>query len=95
MNNEQQDIRFINVDDESALNPKYDEMPIYVPCLKSAINVGHFVIISILGGNSLVGQIIGRANDPIYPQHFINICCFLPLFSMETRQHMNDPLILP
>jgi hypothetical protein len=85
---------FIDVGHETLLNPEHAEMPIYVPSLKSTLGIGHYVIVSNHNGKSIVGQIIGRSKDPDYQHHCTNICCYLPLFSKETMEHINNPALL-
>jgi hypothetical protein len=84
-------IDFIDVENEGVLNPNHNEMPVYVPCLKANISIGHFVIISVSPSKTVVGQILGRG----HAEHAVNVCCFLPLYAMETMRHINNPPILP
>ncbi len=91
----QQQLEFIEVVDERLLIPNHREMPIYVPYLKTTLTMGHFIVVHKSGGDPLIGQVLCRSNRQNYPQHFIKVCCFLPLFSEETFQHINNPAILP
>jgi len=86
---------FIDLDHVTLLNPEHAEMPIYVPSLRSTLSIGHFVVVSNDNGKSIVGKIIGRSKDPDYQQHSINVCCYLPLFSAETIEHINNPALIP
>ena len=84
-------IDYIDVENEGVLNPNHNEMPVYVPCLKANISIGHFVIVSVSPSKTVVGQILGRGRA----EHAVNVCCFLPLYAMETMRHINNPPILP
>jgi hypothetical protein len=76
--------------DLQLLNPKHDEMPVYVPSLKATVGMGHFILISTGSSEPLVGQLLGMCN-----QHYVNVSCFLPLFSNGTHRYINNPTILP
>jgi hypothetical protein len=76
--------------DLQLLNPKHDEMPVYIPSLKATVGMGHFILISTGSSEPLVGQLLGMCN-----QHCVNVSCFLPLFSNEAHRHINNPTILP
>jgi hypothetical protein len=91
----QQQLEFIDVVNERLLIPNHREMPIYVPYLKTTLTTGHFILVRKSGGDPLIGQVLCRSNRPNYPQHFIKVCCFFPLFSEEIFQHINNPVILP
>ena len=91
----QQQLEFIDVVNERLLIPNHREMPIYVPYLKTTLTMGHFILVCKSDGDPLIRQVLCRSNRPNYPRHFIKVCCFLPLFSEETFQHINNPAILP
>jgi hypothetical protein len=76
--------------DLELLNPKHDEIPVYIPSLKATVGMGHFILISTGSSEPLVGQLLGMCN-----QQYANVCCFLPLFLNETHWHINSPTILP
>jgi hypothetical protein len=88
-------IQFMDVDDEALLTPNHDEMPIYIPTMKCTLSIGHFIILSTSTAPTVIGQIVGRSNDQTHPQQFINICCYLPLYDIETMQYIHNPSILP
>jgi hypothetical protein len=87
----------MEVTDLQLLHPKHDEMPVYVPLLKSTVGMGHFVLVSNGSSEPLIGQLLSmcheRPNHPYY--NIVNVCCYLPLFSNATQQHINNPTILP
>jgi hypothetical protein len=86
-------LNFIDVENEAELNPQHDDHPVYIPFLKAALSIGHFVIINVKDTNEkLVGQLI-RSN-PDNPGRVV-VCCYLPLFDEATLQHINNPVVLP
>ena len=86
---------FVAALDEESLSVCHGDMPIYIPFLRSTLSMGHFVIISSGGGNSYVGQIAKRHNDPAHPQHFITVIPHLPLYSPSTHKYIGSPTLLP
>ncbi len=65
-------IEYIEVGNERILTPNHNEMPVYVPCLKANISIGHFVVISISNDKTVLGQILGRGHH----ENAVNVCCF-------------------
>jgi hypothetical protein len=57
--------------------------------------MGHFVMLSTSGGNSFVGQITRRYNDPNHSQHFVTVVPYLPLYSLTTQRYISNPTLLP
>jgi hypothetical protein len=86
------ELQLIDVANKRLLNPMHNEMPIYTPFLKTSVSIGHFIITSNGGRDPLVGQVLGRSNNVNYPEHFINVCCFHPLF---TRKQVSISTTLP
>jgi hypothetical protein len=50
------------VTDLQQLQPKHDEMPVYIPWLKATVGMGHFIFISNGSSEPLVGQLLGTCN---------------------------------
>jgi hypothetical protein len=86
-----QQVQLFAVADEGLLTPNYSEMPIYVPLLKTTLTFGHFILISNGCRDPIVGHLLSRSNNP----DSVKVCCFLPLFSAEANEHINNPPILP
>jgi hypothetical protein len=86
-------LNFITVENEMGLNPRHDDHPVYIPFLKAALSIGHFVTINVDDTNEkLDGQLIRSNLDN--PGRVV-VCCYLPLFHEATLQHINNPVTLP
>jgi hypothetical protein len=83
------DIIFNEVQDEALLQYNHTDAPVYIPSLKTAISVGHYVSVRSDSGNNFIAQII-RSNAT-----HVTVCPFLPLYSESTQAHINNPLLLP
>jgi len=91
-------ILFVDLYNENLLNPNHNKMPIYIPTLKNSLSIGHFITVSTANGQTFVWQLIGRSNNVSNPEHlnhFVNIRCFLPLFSLFAQRHINNPTLFP
>jgi len=90
--NDNDDIVYTMVLDEAGLQCRYDNVPIYIPSLRTSITVGHFVVVSSCPGRSLVSQIIGTPSSSC---DAVVVLLFLPLFSPEGHDYMGNLGLLP
>jgi hypothetical protein len=86
------DIVYTMVLDEAGLQCRYDNVPIYIPLLRTSITVGHFVVVCSGPGRSFIAQIIGR---PSSSYDVVVVLLFLPLFSPEGQDYMGNIGLLP
>jgi hypothetical protein len=54
---EQQELQLFDVINKRFLNPKHDEMPIYIPFLKTTVSIDHITLMPNGGVDPLVGQV--------------------------------------
>jgi hypothetical protein len=71
-------IIFNEVQDEALLQYNYMDAAVYIPSLKVAISVGHYVSVRSDLGNNFIAQII-RSNAT-----HVTVCPFLLLYSEST-----------
>jgi hypothetical protein len=78
--NDNNDIVYTMVLDEAGLQCRYDNVPIYIPSLRTSITVGHFVVVSSCPGRLFVAQIIGRPSSSC---DAVVVLLFLPYFHQK------------
>jgi len=78
-----------NAVNEERVVCRYGEAPVYVPVLRAMIPVGHYVIVSVGEGRSVVCQIIGRVEGA---DQLVEVLPFIPLYSREANDYFSSPI---
>jgi hypothetical protein len=89
-------LNITSADNEIDLLPQHDNDPIYIPALKSALTMGHFIVFNSMSSLGITERKVGQLlRQSCSNQNHVTICLYLPLYHEETLQHINFPAVLP